>query len=144
MSYVSVVNKMLECKNYEALQALYYVMKKVDYNKLVDRVVQAKINTDIPTKCVLLEYNYTPWELTNLGLNDKSERLHGTDMFVHNAFKLEEFQTLLKTVLIQNNPHIHVYVRSRINSDGVADLHIWQLVMLFDPGALQSEDDCIH
>lgn len=147
MSLTSVVyNEIVKNPNYIANQAMYWVMKNMDYQKFGQRVVQAHTCPTEVTKCVLLEFNFTHWETVEAGVPDVSDRLPGTDEYMYNAFNSEGFHRLARTLLTDNNPKVQVYTRQRINSNGVPDLHKYQLVLMFEAGAYTenyiSQEEC--
>jgi hypothetical protein len=144
MSLLSLVyDEIAKCNDYVVMQAMYKTLNKIDYEKLQERILTARTNPDIPTKCVLLEYSYTSWEFIQQGIEDKSQRVHNTDVLVHTALNSPGFQDLANKILTGNNPKIHVYTRRRINADGNPDFHKYQLVLSFDPYAYQEEGEIV-
>lgn len=130
MSLVSLVQTM-ENESYLGQTTLLWVMNQIDMKKLMERVSQAKYCTDIETKCVLLEYNYTTWENVKKGVEDMSDRLPGTDQLVHAALCAPDFPRLAKYIS-GFDPRAFIYVRRKINSEtGKPDPHRMQLVMRF-------------
>lgn len=114
-------------------KALYWVVNQIDFEKLAERASQYNFCPTMDTKCVLLEYNYTPWSDVKAGVRDVSDRLPGTDVLVHSAVSSESFNKFAIDYLIghTNKDDVVIYIRRKILSNGEPDTHKRQLVMLF-------------
>lgn len=131
MSLVSL-SQSLAKEPYVGKSALLWVMNQIDMKKFVERVSQAYYCTDIETKCVLLEYDYTTWENVKNGLPDRSERLPGTDLLVHAALSDPDFWRLAYQYILGNDSRAHMYCRRKIDNDTKKpNPHRMQLVLVF-------------
>ncbi len=114
-------------------KALYWVINQIDFEKLAERASQYNFCPTVDTKCVLLEYNYTPWSDVKAGVRDVSDRLPGTDVLVHSALSSESFHKFALDYLIghTNEDNVVLYVRRKIRSGGEPDPYKRQLVLMF-------------
>ncbi len=133
MSLISLLDEIN--KDYLADQAMFYVMKHMDFKKFGERINQARKTPNEVTKCVLFEFLHTTWEDIKLGAPDISDRLPETDEYLFTVLNSKSFQDLARKILGNNNPNINIYVRSRINSNNAPDIHKKQLVVIFEKGA---------
>lgn len=131
MSLVSLA-KSIAKDSYAGQPTLLWVLNHIDMKKLVDRVSQAQYCTDIETKCVLLEYNYTPWSDVESGVKDMSDRLPGTDLLVHSALAAPDFWNLANQYITGGDARAYMYTRRKINQDTKKpDPHRMQFVLVF-------------
>lgn len=131
MSLVSLAQSIAK-ESYAGKTTLLWVMNQIDMDKFVERVSQAKYCTDIETKCVLLEYNYTPWSDVEKGVEDMSDRLPGTDQLVHAALCAPNFRSLAIQYITGYDWRGNIYVRRKIDNDTKKpNPHRMQLVLVF-------------
>jgi hypothetical protein len=132
MSLVSLAQSIAK-ESYTAQPALLWVLNQIDMKKFTTFVSWAQINTDVDSKCVLLEYNYTPWNDVRAGSKDKSDRLPGTDLLVHSALSSPEFWNLATKYILGNDTRVQLYVRRKIDySTNKPFPHRRQLVLMFN------------
>lgn len=112
-------------------KAVMWVINHIDMQKLVERVEQALLSDTLTTRCVLLEYNYTPWNDVSSGMHDMSDRLPGTDKLVHSVINSMEFKNAMYTYIIGNDPRIVAYTRWKVQANGSYHPYKRQLVLVF-------------
>jgi hypothetical protein len=131
MSLVSLAQSIAK-KSSSGQAALLWVLNQIDMNKLTAFVSWLENATDVDSKCVLLEYHYTPWNDVRAGVPDISDRLPGTDLLVHSALSSPEFWRLATKYITGSNPRAQLYVRRKIDySTNKPTPHTRQLVLMF-------------
>ena len=124
--------------SWKEVQTFLWVLSKIDFGKLTQRVKQAMDDTTKETKVVLLEYNYTTKKAVEEGQANICDKLP-SGVLVHDAMYRKQFQDLLEDQFALNEK-ISIYRRRKIGSGGLPDSHRMQLVLLFKPGALAIEE----
>lgn len=122
----------------DAKVALMWVINHIDMQKLVERVEQALASSILTTRCVLLEYNFTPWNDVEAGVQDVSDRLPGTDKLVHSMLNDLDFKTVMYKYIVGNDTRTVVYTRWKVQANGSYHPHKRQLVLTFSKEIPQS------
>jgi hypothetical protein len=131
MSLVSIAQSL--AKEYSpAVELMVWIIDQIEMRKFTERVMEATNFPNEVRKCVLLEYNYTPWKYVEKGLPDISDRMPGTDNLVHSMFHAPALKCIQKYIC-GDYPHARVYVRRKINREENKPCpHRWQLVVVFN------------
>lgn len=119
--------------NSASVKTMLWVMSKIDYSKLLRRIAHAYENPDKTVKCVLLEYDYTSWSYVKQGNPNVIERMPNSNVLVHHALNTPDFIRLMDSFFKNDHPRMYIYVRQKIDSDGVPNFHRKQLVLMFQP-----------
>lgn len=138
-SIIDVADVAYSGDSWKEVQTYNWVLSKIDFKKLTDRVSQAMQDPTKDVKVVLLEYNYTTRKAVEGGTANVCDKLP-SGVLVHDAMYRKEFQDLLEDQFCVNDDVV-IYRRRKITNGGHADPHRMQLVLHFKPGALVVIDD---
>lgn len=130
---VSNIVELYKHANTFSVKTMLWVMSKIDYSKLLQRITYAYDHPDQTVKCVLLEYDHTSWSYVKQGNPNIIERMPNSNVLVHHALHTPDFVRLMDQFFVNDNPRIKIYARQKIGSDGVPNFHRKQLIVMFEP-----------
>ncbi len=126
-------------QNRDAVNTMTWLLKEIDFPKLVRRLKYVYKYPEQTTKVVLMEYNYVSWNMeNNQGYPDSSYFLPNTNIRVQTALNNVYFKELAKIVFCNSNSKIHLYTRMKIKDNQPIKTRR-QLVLMFEPYALVPE-----
>jgi hypothetical protein len=130
---VDLCNHSYEDECWKEVDTMYWVLSKIDMNKLMNRVWSAMEEPTKTTKVVLCEYNYTTKKSVEDGHPNLVDRLPN-GVLVHDAMYRADFVTLMNKAFCLND-NIVWYRRRKITREGLNDIHRMQVVLMFKENA---------
>ncbi len=141
MYSLSSIFEMYATQTKKTNDAMLWIMTKIDYPRLFNRLWYANIYPNKTVKFVLLEYDYTEWSYVKKGNPNIIERMPNSNVLVHHAMKNPDFLRIMNQLFQFNERNVTVYIRQKIGSDGQPNFHRKQLVVMFDPVSTKDDTD---
>jgi hypothetical protein len=141
MYFINSVFNAFKVQNKKTNDAMVWIMTKIDYPKLFNRLWYAHINPGKTVKFVVFEYDYTEWSYVKQGNPNVIEKMPNSNVLVHHAMKNPEFLKTMTDFFKLDGRYTTVYVRQKIGPDGQPNPHRKQLVVMFYPEYFERDED---